>query len=443
MTSIINLTTAIPGPRSIAIMERRNKVIPQGVSTAFPVVMDQALGVALTDVDGNRFLDFAGGIGCLNAGSRHPRVQQAMAEQMDRLIHTSAQCLFNETYVQVAEKLAAYAPGKSPRKVFLVNSGSEAIENAVKIARKFTGRSAVIGFTNSFHGRTSTALALTERSVPLKSGFGPLTPEIYRARFPYPYRDGSTSAEDSAQRALDNLKRVVEVEIGVSHVAALVLEPIQGEGGFIVPPASYLPAVAKYCSDNGILLITDEIQAGMGRTGHLYASAAFGIEPDLIAVGKSLASGMPLAAVVGISEVMDSPPPGGLGGTYTGNPVACAAALATLDVLVSEGMVERASEIGAWIEKRTAGWVDTYSVVGEVRGLGAMQAIEFVENKQSRAPAMNICAAISNRCLQNGLLMLRAGTFGNVLRFLGPLTLTNDELTEGFDVLESAIKSVC
>lgn len=426
---------------SSQILARRHDVVARGVNTAFPVVIATAEGSYLTDVDGNVFLDFTGGIGCLNVGSRHPRVQEAARQQLDLLVHTSAQCLFNEPYVELAERLAEAVPiDGGGNKAFLVNSGSEAVENAVKIARRHTGRAAIVAFRHAFHGRTATALSLTDRADPFKLGFGPFTPEVYRAKFPDPYHDdlGEDAAADIAMR---DVRRVVLEEVGASNTAAIIVEPVQGEAGFIVPPVRFFEELSRFCEAHGILLIADEIQSGMGRTGAMFASELLGLRPDLMTVGKSLASGFPLAAVVGRGDVMDSPSPGGLGGTYTGNPVACAAALATLQVIKEEGLVERGAEMGAWLEERTRGWPARFACVGNVRGLGAMWAVEFVSEEDSRRPAPEICLRVREACMREGLLMLPAGTHNNVMRFLGPLTLTDAELEMGFAILESAIES--
>jgi 4-aminobutyrate aminotransferase / (S)-3-amino-2-methylpropionate transaminase / 5-aminovalerate transaminase len=441
-TTVTARPETTPGPRSRAIEDERQRYLPRGVYTYHHVYPASGSGARITDVDGNTYLDFAGGIGTLNVGHSHPAVVAAIAEQATRYTHTCTHVLTPEPYVQLARRLAEITPGAYPKKTLLVNSGAEAVENAVKIARAFTGRPAVIAFENSFHGRTNLALALTGKLKPYRQNFGPLAGDVHTVPFPYCYQSGHASEHDCLrdwERAMD---RVFLTRVAPEQVAAIIVEPVQGEGGFVVPPSGFLPLLRAICSRHGILFIADEVQTGFGRTGRMFAVEHAGIEPDLMILAKSLAAGLPLAAVVGRAEVMDAPLPGGLGGTYGGNPVACAAALAVLDIFVREGLVERARVLGDIATGRMRDWQQRYPLVGNVRGLGAMVAMELVTDRERHTPAAAEAAAILDEARSRGLILIKAGLYDNVIRLLMPLVTTDGEMREGLDVLEAALAAV-
>ncbi|MCG0239077.1 MAG: 4-aminobutyrate--2-oxoglutarate transaminase [Firmicutes bacterium] len=436
----IRLVTEIPGPRSRALLERKERVVPRALSVHVPVVIDRAEGALITDVDGNTFIDLAGGVGCLNVGHSNPEVVRAIQEAAARFTHTDFSVVPYESYIQLAEELSRRAPGSFPKKVAFFNSGAEAVENAVKIARKYTGRKAIIAMEGAFHGRTNLTMALTSKVRPYKEGFGPFAPEIYRVPFPYVYRwPGRPSPAEVARQAAEALERAFLTVVSPQETAAVILEPIQGEGGFVVPPAEYLPMVQAICRRYGVLLIVDEIQTGYGRTGRFFASEHFGIEPDLITVGKSIAAGMPLSGVIGRAEIMDSPEDSTIGGTYPGNPVACAAALAVLREMDRLGLVERARVIGDRIRQRFEAMAARSPLVGEVRGLGAMMAMELVRDRETREPATEETAELLRRCIRRGVIALRAGIYGNVVRILAPLVITDDQLDEALTVMEEEL----
>ena len=398
--------------------------------------MVRAEGARLWDADGHVYLDLSGGVGCLNVGHSHPKVIAAITEQAQRFTHTDFTVAPYEAYVAVAERLVALAPGAGPKRAALFNSGAEAVENAVKVARAATGRPALIAFEGAFHGRTYLALSLTSRVDPYKRRLGPFMPEVYRAPYPDPYR---TPSADPTAYVMDHLERMLVAQVAPDAVAAVIVEPVLGEGGFVVPPPDFLPALRALCDRHGILLIVDEIQTGFGRTGRMFAVEHSGVAPDLLVVGKSLAAGMPLSAVVGRADVFDQVPPGTLGGTYVGNPVACAAALAVLEVIEEERLVERARLLGAVLEARLAAWAARYPLVGEARGLGAMRAVELVRDRATRTPAPEATAAVLRQALAGGVLALRAGLYGNVIRFLMPLVIAEEDLQRALDILEEAL----
>lgn len=435
----IQIRTEIPGPHSRALMVRREAAIPRGPANATPVFAAHAEGATIEDVDGNRYIDFAGGIGCLNVGHRSPRVTAAIREHLEKHLHLCFAVTPYEGYVAVAEKLNSLTPGNFAKKTILLNSGAEAIENAVKIARAYTKRPAVICFEDAFHGRTLLTMSLTSKTHPYKAGFQPFASDVYRIPFAYPYRNaaGTTSAE-FAHHLEDAFKRSVAPE----SVAAVIVEPVLGEGGFIVPPRDYFKLLQNICRKHGILFIADEIQSGFARTGKWFASEHFGIEPDLITTAKSLGAGMPIAAVTGRAEIMDAPGTGSLGGTFCGHPLSCAAALAAIETIEKEGLLARSTAIGEHFEKRARGWQKKWPLVGEVRGLGGMCAIELVRNAESREPADTETKEIAKYCYEHGLIMITAGTFNNVIRILVPLVVTDEQFNEGLDVLETAIASV-
>jgi 4-aminobutyrate aminotransferase/(S)-3-amino-2-methylpropionate transaminase len=395
------------------------------------------------DVDGNRFIDFAGGIGVLNVGHAAPEVVAAVRSQAERFTHGCFHVTPYELYLRVAEKLAAVAPVPAPRKVLLVNSGAEGVENAVKIARAYTKRPAIVCFEDAFHGRTLLALTLTSKIAPYKSGFGPFAPEVYRAPYAYCYRCSYNlkypeCGVHCATHLEDAFRRYVEPE----SVAAVLVEPVLGEGGFVVPPPDYFGHLAEVCRRHGILIIADEVQTGFGRTGRMFASEHYGLEPDLLVASKSIAGGLPLAAVIGRAEVMDAPGIGGLGGTFGGNPLACAAALAVLEVIEKQGLLARAEAIGRRALARARAWMDDYALIGDVRGLGAMVGVELVKDRETREPAKEAAQAVNQLACQRGLLTITAGTYGNVLRTLMPLVITDEELEEGLGLLESVLAQV-
>lgn len=439
----INLQTEIPGPLSQQWMRRLSKSIPRAVHQAAPIFIERGEGAVIWDVDGNRLMDFAGGIGCLNAGQCAPLVTQAARAQIDRFLHASMQVTPYQSYVRLAEELNARTPGKFDKQTILLNSGAEAVENAVKIARYHTGRSAILCFEDAFHGRTLLSMSLTGKVHPYKDGFGPFAPEIYRLPYAYCYRCETpmTHAQCGEFRARQ-LEQVFSQYVSAESVAALIFEPVLGEGGFVVPPREFFDVLTGICRKHGILLIADEVQTGYGRTGTMFACEQFGLEPDLLVAGKSIASGLPLASVTGRAEIMASVIPGGLGGTYGGNPVACEAALAVLKVFDDLDLPNRARQIGKIIEKFTRAWKDRYPLVGDARGLGAMQAVELVKDRNSREPATEETTAIIRFCLEHGLIILSAGNSGNVIRFLVPLVIADEQLQEGLQILEAALQDV-
>lgn len=430
MPNIIDIRTTIPGPASRALSERRARAVAPGVGTAHPIFVASASGAALTDVDGNTFLDFTGGIGVLNIGHARPEVATAVAEQAARLTHAAFQVAGYEGYVAVCEALCRIAPGKEDKRAFLVSTGAEAVENAVKIARRHTGRAAVLCFEHGFHGRTLLGMSLTGKTTPYKVGFGPFAPEIYRLPFPYPYRD--RGPRPPLVQALQTIVRPAEL-------AAVVIEPVLGEGGFVVPPVAFLAELRALCDEHGIVLIADEIQSGFGRTGTLFACEGLGLSPDLMTVAKSIAGGLPLAGVVGRASIMDAVTPGGLGGTFAGNPVACAAALAAIDLLEREVRSGRPAAMGQKLHGRLLQLQRRCPLIGEVRGLGPMLAIELVRDQTTKEPAPVETAAVIAKARDRGLLLLSAGTYANVIRFLAPLTISDAALEEGLSVLESVL----
>ncbi len=439
----IELRTPVPGPRSKEWMERRLAAVPRGAYQITPIFVARAEGAVIEDVDGNRLLDFAGGIGSANAGHRAPRLLGAVREQLDKFLHTCFHVTPYAGYVRLAERLNALVPGDFPKKTLLVNSGAEAVENAVKIARAYTRRPAVICFEDAFHGRTLLALSLTSKTHPYKSGFEPFVGDVYRIPYAYCYRCAYSlrypSCEVFCGRHLeDTFKRVVAAE----SVAAVVVEPVLGEGGFIAPPPEFFPVLREITHGHGILLIADEVQTGFGRTGRMFACEHYGIQPDILVMAKSLGGGLPLAAVTGRAEVMDAAGVGGLGGTFGGNPLACEAALAVLETLEADKLIPRAVELGERFAARARAWQQRWPIVGDVRGLGAMRAIELVRSAESREPAKEETERVVKYCYEHGLIVLSAGSYGNVIRLLMPLVITDQQFDEGLDVLEAALASL-
>jgi 4-aminobutyrate aminotransferase/(S)-3-amino-2-methylpropionate transaminase len=450
----IRIQTELPGPKSKAWLDRRAAAIPRGVYAGTPIFIRSAEGATFEDLDGNRFIDLCGGIGCINVGHRNPRVVAAIRRQLDAFLHMCFQVTGYESYVELAEKLNQLTPGNFPKKTFFVNSGAEAVENAVKIARSHTGRSAVICFEDGFHGRTMMGLSLTSKTHPYKAGFGPFLSDVYRIPYGVPARDRpitkchperSRRCEAEAAESKDlyfdpayyerMLEDIFARVVAAEHVAAVVIEPVLGEGGFVVPPAGFLEVLDATCKRHGIVFVADEVQTGFGRTGTLFASEQFAIEPDLILTAKSLGGGLPLAAITGRTEIMDAPGPGGLGGTFGGNPAACAAALAVIEEFADGHLLRRANELSAQFRQRALGWQKEYDFIADVRGLGAMQAIEFAHPGRDREPNAAAAKKVIQHSLKHGVLLLGAGTHDNVIRILMPLTTSDEEFGEALDVI--------
>ena len=446
MTTLTNLTqerrlvTAIPGPKSTEALKRRTEATSGGLGMAIPVVIERASDAILLDIDGNQIIDLGSGIGVTNVGNAAQRVVDRVIEQVQAFTHTCFTVAPYMNYIEVCEKLNAMTPGSHKKKSLLVNSGAEAVENAVKIARHYTKRPAIVVFEHSYHGRTNLTMALTAKNMPYKEGFGPFAPEVYRVPMPYSFHwvgDQATITED----AIEMVTHKIDKEIGAHNVAAILIEPIQGEGGFIVPPKGFLPALAKYSKDNGIVFIADEVQTGFARTGHMFAVEEEGVVPDMVVTAKGIAGGLPLAAVTGRAEVMDSVHASGLGGTYGGNPIACAAALGAMETMEEENLVARAKHIGEILGTSLRELAKKYPVIGEVRGRGAMQAIELVE-PETKNPNTAAMSAVVKYCQSQGVLILTAGTYSNVVRFLPPLVITDELLKDALSVLDDAFASL-
>ena len=438
-----HLATAIPGPKSSALIERKAGAVARGVGNTMQVYAARAGGGIVEDVDGNRLIDLGAGIAVTTIGNASPRVVEAVAAQAALFTHTCFMVTPYEGYVAVAEHLNRLTPISGDTRSALFNSGSEAVENAIKIARTYTGKQAVVAFDHAYHGRTNLTMALTAKSMPYKHGFGPFAPEIYRAPLSYPYRDAeygkelATDGELAAKRALT----VIDKQVGAGNLAAVIIEPIQGEGGFIVPAEGFLPTLLDWCRKNDVVFIADEVQTGFARTGAMFACEHEGIEPDLIVTAKGIADGLPLAAVTGRAEIMDAPHIGGLGGTYGGNPIACAAALATIETIESEGMVARAREIETFMKDRLGRLQADDDRIGDVRGRGAMIAVELVKSG-STEPDADLTKALCAGAHAAGVIVLSCGTYGNVLRFLPPLTISDELLEDGLDVLALVLRDL-
>ncbi len=435
-----NLITAIPGPKSAELIKRRAEAVSASLGTAFPVFIERAEGSIIVDVDGNSILDLAAGIAVLNVGHSTPKVIENIKTQVDAFTHTCFMVVPYTGYVEVCEALNRLTPGKFKKKSVLMNSGAEALENAVKIARSYTKRQAVVVFEHGYHGRTNLTMAMTAKNMPYKDGFGPFAPEIYRMPMAYPFRWNGDQAK-CAQEALEIITHKIEKEIGAKNVAAIVIEPIQGEGGFIVPPKGFLPGIANFAKENGIVFIADEVQTGFGRTGKWFASEDENVEPDIVTTAKGIAAGLPLSGVTGRAEIMDSIHLSGLGGTYGGNPIACAAALGAIETIEKNNLVERANTIGKIMTDALNEMAKKYPIIGEVRGRGAMQAIELVK-PGSDEPNSEAQAAIIKYCVSKGVLILSAGTYANVIRLLPSLAIDEALLKDGLAVLDEAIASL-
>jgi 4-aminobutyrate aminotransferase/(S)-3-amino-2-methylpropionate transaminase len=435
-TRSIDVRTEIPGPRSREILDRLGASVAAALAVNMPIVAAEARGALLTDVDGNTFVDFTGGVGVLNVGHSHPQVVAAAQEQLARFTHTDFTIVPYEVYVELAERLTAAAPFSGPAKAAFFNSGAEAVENAVKIARLATRRPAVIAFSGAFHGRTLMAVSLTSKVHPYKAGLGPFSAEVYRAPFPNAYRG------PDARTALVALRAMFETQVAPENVAAIVFEPQQGEGGFIPAPQEFVEGLRAIADEHGIVLVADEVQTGFARTGRLFAMEHFGVEPDLMTVAKSIAGGLPLSGVIGKAAIMDAPHEGAIGGTYVGNPVAQAAALAVLDVIEQDGLVERANVVGDAIRERMLEWQRRWPAIGDVRGLGAMLALELVADPETKEPAADLATAVVEAALAEGLLLLKAGVHGNCIRVLCPLVISDAEVDEALGAWEVAFERV-
>jgi 4-aminobutyrate aminotransferase/(S)-3-amino-2-methylpropionate transaminase len=436
MTRTIELRTAIPGPRSQEILARHDRVVARPLAIYLPLVVESGSGATITDVDGNTFIDFTGGVGVLNVGHSHPRVVAAAQEQLERFSHTDYTIVPYEVYVRLAERLVELAPFSVPAKAAFFNAGTEAVENAVKFARLYTKRPAIIGFEGAFHGRTMMSMTLTSKTHPYKAGLGPFAPEVYRVPFASEYRGPSTAD------ALAALERAFSTVVAPEQVAAIVIEPVLGEGGFVPAPKEFLHGIRRICDEQGIVLVIDEVQTGFARTGKFFATEWYDIEPDLVTVAKSIAAGLPLSGVIGKAEIMDAPHDSAVGGTYVGNPVAQAAALAVLDVIEEEGLVERSAEIGDRIRSRMLAWQERHPQIGDVRGLGAMLALELVHDPSTKEPAPELATRVAEEALERGLLLLKAGVYGNCIRVLVPLVITDAQLDEALGVWEEALDAV-
>lgn len=446
----IDLKTKIPGPKSQALMERRRASVARGPFHITPIFAARAHGALIEDVDGNRLIDFAAGIGVVNAGHTAEPVVKAIQAQAAELVHGSFNVTPYESYIRLCEKLNRATPGSFAKKTFLANSGAEAVENAVKIARARTKRPAVICFEHGFHGRTYMAMTLTAKEKPYKVDFGPFNPEIYRAPYPYCYRWPGTSDPAKVSRECFAQFEDVIAKAGASNVAAVIIEPVAGEGGFIPVPKEFLAHLRAFCDKNGTVLIADEIQTGFGRTGTLFASEQLGLVPDLITMAKGLGAGMPISAVTGRAEIMDAPVEGGIGGTYGGNPVACAAALAVFEMFENGDLLLRARRLGETLAERTRQWAEKFSRIGDARGIGPMQAIEFVkpsaglrpDDRTSKEPDADSAKALIRFCCERGVVVMTSGSYGNVVRFLMPLVIEPAQLEEGLAVVEAGLKEL-
>ncbi|WP_026396249.1 aspartate aminotransferase family protein [Acetobacterium malicum] len=437
------ITEQVPGPKAAAIIARRENAIPGAIKCVYPLVIDQGAGAMVEDVDGNHFVDWVGGVGVLNIGYSHPEIVAAVQAQSEKYFHGMFNIVTHEGYVELAETMNAIVPVRGAEKMtFFANSGAEADENAVKIAKAFTKRPNIIVFSGAFHGRTMLTMTMTAKKA-YAHGLGPFPDGVYRAQFPYLYRNpAGMSAADAIDYYTDSIYRVFEESSPAEHVAAIVVEPLQGEGGFIPAPLEWIKAVRKICDDKGILLIADEVQTGFCRTGKMFASQYWqevGAEPDIITTAKSIAAGLPLSAITARKEIMESVKGGTIGGTYCGNPVACAAALKVIEIMKRDRLDERACEISAIIMERFNRWQEDYAVIGDVRGLGAMVGIEFVKDRTTKAPYPELVSAIVTEAAQNGLIIESAGVYGNVIRFLAPLVITDAQLQAGLNIFENAI----
>ncbi|MBO0962209.1 4-aminobutyrate--2-oxoglutarate transaminase [Neobacillus sp. MM2021_6] len=439
----VKLQTEIPGPKSREIVERRNKFVPKGISNNCQSFVKKAQGAVVEDVDGNHYLDFAGAIGTLNVGHSHPRVVRALQEQASQFIHTGFNVMMYESYITLAERLCGLAPGDFDKQAAFFNSGAEAVENAVKMARKYTGRQGIVSFTRGFHGRTLMTMTMTSKVKPYKFGFGPFAPEVYKAPYPYVYRrpDGM-SEQQYSEMIIEQFEQFLLAEVAPETIAAVVMEPVQGEGGFIVPDKAFVKRVREICTHYGILFVADEIQTGFARTGKHFAIDHFDVVPDLLTISKSMGAGVPISGVIGRAEIMNAAAVGEIGGTYSGSPLGCRAAITVLDIIESENLNERAEKIGERVLEKMQLLADRFEGIGDVRGLGAMCAMEIVKDRQSKTPDKEAVGKIVKAACERGLMLLSAGIYSNVIRLLMPLTITDDQLEEGLEILEEAMEAV-
>ncbi|WP_442857355.1 4-aminobutyrate--2-oxoglutarate transaminase [Bacillus sp. FJAT-42315] len=435
------VTGALPGPKSKALLERRQAAVVRGVSNGVPSFAAKAEGALITDVDGNTFIDFVGAIGTMNVGHCHPKVKEAIHKQVDEYIHPGFNVMMYEPYIELCEKLIDLAPGDHEKQAILFNSGAEAVENAVKVARKYTKRTGVISFSRAYHGRTLLTMTMTSKVKPYKYEFGPFAPEVYKAPFPYTYRrPEGTTEEQYVDSVISQFEDFFVNDVAPESVAAVIMEPVQGEGGFIPAPQKFIEAVYAICKKHGILFIADEIQTGFGRTGKQFAIEHFGIVPDLMTVSKSMAAGVPISGLIGRKEVMEAAAPGELGGTYSGSPLGCAAALAVIDIMEEEKINERGAVLGQLVMDRLSQLAEKYEAIGEIRGLGSMVAVELVKDRTTKEPNKELTNAIIAEANNRGLLIISAGAYGNVLRFLMPLVITDEQVAEGLEILEEAFE---
>lgn len=442
-TPSIHLKTAIPGPIGSAIIARREAATPAALGRVNALVVDHAHGALITDVDGNTFIDFAGGIGALAAGHTPTTVVHAIKQAADKLLHVSSLVGTLESYVELCETLNQLAPGQFAKKTVLSNTGAEAVENAIRAAREATGRPAIICFEGAYHGRSLLTATLTSKYDTYKKNFGPFATDVYKLPFPYVYRRPDFLSEDQfVEYMIQQFDHALTAQVDPSAVAAVILEPVQGEGGFIVTPPRFMTHIAQRCKEHGIVFIVDEVQTGWGRTGKLFAAELYGIEPDILITAKSMASGMPLSAITGRAAILDAVHAGGFGGTYGGNPLACAAAIESINFILANDLAARAEQLGATMRQTFTQWQQTYPFIGDVRGLGAMLALEFVTNPTTKTPAKDLTAAIATEAYQRGVIVLKTGLFSNCIRMLVPLVITDAQLQEGLAVIEAAIATV-
>lgn len=436
----VRIVTSIPGPKSIKIVEERKKYVANGVSMATDIVIDEAKGALIKDIDGNVLLDFAAGIGVQNIGHCDDKVIGAIKDQVEKYIHPCFHVATYEPYVELAKKLTEITKGDYEKKVMLANSGAEALENAIKVSKAYTKRYGILSANGSFHGRTLMTMSITSKYKPYKNGFGPYAPDTYKFDYPYYYRaPKGVSAEEYSEECLERLRTMLKTTISPEHIACLIVEPLQGEGGFIVPSAKYMQGLQKICNDNGIVFIVDEVQAGFARTGKMFAYEHYGITPDIVTMSKSIAAGVPLSAVIGRKEIMDAACVGGIGGTYGGSPLACVAALKVIEKIENEGLCEKSFKLGEYIVGRLNEIKEKYDVIGDVRGLGSMIGLELVKDKESKEPAPELVKEIINSCFKEGVILINAGLLSNVIRFLPPLVMTKEQAEYGMNVLERAI----
>jgi 4-aminobutyrate aminotransferase/(S)-3-amino-2-methylpropionate transaminase len=430
-----------PGPNTKKLLERKEKNVPRGPFNTVHSFIEDGKGAVMIDVDGNEFIDFAGAIGTLNAGHCPPKVVDALKEQLDHYIHPCFHVMMYEPYIDLAEKLNHITPGDHAKKTFFLSSGAEAVENAVKIARKYTGRKAIISFERGFHGRTLLAMSLTSKVKPYKYGFGPFAPDTYKMPYPYYYRD-DRQPEEVDEAILKHFEDFFLGEVPADDVAAIILEPVQGEGGFVIPSKRFIQGIRDICDQHGIVMIVDEIQTGFGRTGKLFASEHFDVVPDLLLMSKSIAAGIPISAVTGRAEMMDAPNPGEIGGTYGGSPLGCVAALKVIEMIEEDGLLQRANEIGVAILRRFEAWQQKYHFIGDVRGIGAMCAMEFVKDRNSKEPDSVLAKTLINACIENGVVVMGAGLYSNVIRILSPIVISDQLLEDGLDRIEIQLNKI-